>query len=71
MTKAESRHEDILGDRIIEANSSMMRISLPEEAAKRLLRGFDTNDPLLRAFLENVDILNIDVAHTEEGGDND
>jgi type I restriction enzyme, R subunit len=48
-------------------NSSRMRISLPEEAAKRLLRGFDTNDSLLRVFLENVDVLNIDLAHAESG----
>ncbi|MCA9905788.1 MAG: type I restriction endonuclease subunit R, partial [Anaerolineae bacterium] len=45
------------------ANSSRIRLSLPQQAAERLLQGFYDNDPLLKAFLESFDLLRVENVH--------
>lgn len=42
------------------ADSSRVRLSLPREAAERLLAGFRNDDPLLKAFLEQFELLRIE-----------
>lgn len=41
------------------ANSCKVVIELPASAAPRLLHGFETRDPLLQAFLEDINVLSV------------
>jgi len=41
------------------ANSSKVIVALPESAAKKLIDGFEQGDPLLRAFLDDIDLLDV------------
>jgi len=37
---------------VAQANSSRVRLEMPPEAARRLIEGFQTHDPMLQAFLD-------------------
>ena len=50
------------------ANSSRVRMLIPSEAAKRLIEGFDSRDPLLRAFLDDVEFLGVERVLSDYGG---
>lgn len=41
-------------------NSSKVRIELPSDAVERLIAGFNSNDPLLKAFLEDIELIAIE-----------
>jgi type I restriction enzyme, R subunit len=44
---------------VIAANSSRVRVSMPAEAAKRIVDGFKAGDPELQAFFEDFKLLDV------------
>jgi len=50
------------------ANSSRVQIQMPSDAAKRLIKGFESRDPLLQAFLDDIGLINVERGPSDHGG---
>ena len=48
------------------ANSSLLRLSAPKTAGKKLAVGFEQHDPVLKAFLEDFELLGITIVPSEQ-----
>ena len=51
---------------VSQTNSSRLRLRMPKTAATKLLTGFEQRDPLLKAFLEDFELLRVEAAIPEQ-----
>lgn len=52
---------------VAQTNSSRVRLEMPPEAARRIVEGFETHDPMLQAFLEDTGLIQVERGPSVQG----